>query len=69
MPDIEIPVHYSDILAGIRHDARIARQEGFKGVADRADALELQLQEAAAANPRCDLIIVLRPWADDDPRR
>lgn len=32
-----IPIGFTDLRAAIRHDANIARKEGFLGVAERAD--------------------------------
>jgi hypothetical protein len=51
MPDsIRVPVNFTDIRAGIRHDARVAEAEGFKSVAARANELLdiLEVAEVAA---------------------
>lgn len=37
--EYRIPVGFSDLRAAIRHDARIAKDEGFKSVAQRAERL------------------------------
>lgn len=61
MADIEIHASYSDILAGVRHDARVARAEGFPRVAERAELLERELEAAAAsAPPNSRFLLVFR---------
>lgn len=43
---IRIPVSFTDIRAGIRHDAAIAEAEGFRNVAQRANELLNILERA-----------------------
>ncbi len=51
-----IPVSFTDIRAGIRHDYNTAKKEGFKGVAERAGDLLNQIDKVECAFRDLDIL-------------